>query len=197
MQTQIPEDSCHVFVPFFPSILLPGRILARLIQRWPMGRMWPIELVRIAHHLLLGHHLLPGRSYREQLLSSATIAPSFLLPSASRWSNTRTGCGISTVGRTPNPTGCSPGQPTVLDSALSRTTQFPGVPFYLSHLCEQQQCSSLCRRRRTRASGSEEEFVSVAAARKWVKALQETPNLDLGSASTEDRMVQNYYAQFS
>ena len=125
MQTQIPEDSRHLtFCCFFFSILLPRKILAKLIQWWPMGRIWRIELVCIARHLLPGHHLLPGRSYREQLLSSATITLPFLLPSASRRSNTRTRCGVSTVGKTQIPTGRSPEQPAVADPALSRATQF-------------------------------------------------------------------------
>lgn len=47
-------------------------MLARLIQWWSMGQMWPIKLVCTA--------LLSRSSYREQALSSATIVPPFLLP---------------------------------------------------------------------------------------------------------------------
>lgn len=121
---------------------------------------------------------------------------SFSAPSASRWSKTTAGCGVSSVGSVWNPPGSSPEQHTLADSPLSRTTQFPVVPFYFMRSKRKVVFTLLpfyftawVAAVQLSGGGGEpgagEKSFCAGRKRKWVKALPETK-------STEDGMVQNY-----
>lgn len=159
---RIPATSFSIY--FFLFILSPGKILVRLVQWWSMGEIWPTKLVCTA--------LLPRRE-----ASQFCNTCSFSAPSASRWSQTRTGCGVSSVGNTWNSPGSSPEPPAVVDPPLSRTAQFPGLPFYFNHPAWVAAVQLSGGGGGGEPGAGEKSFRAAVRKRKWVKALPGTPKI--------------------